>query len=203
GGHDTDQSPNTITVDIVGANQAPSGADTTKTILEDHTFTFATGDFGFSDADTPADHFKAVDITTLPGGGTLTDNNVAVTAGQFVSVADIVAGKLVFTPNANANGTPEASFTFQVQDDGGTRSGGHDTDASPNTFTFNVTAVNDAPSGADNTVTTNEDTPSLFAAPDFGFTDPTDSPANNFAAVEITSLPGAGSLTDNGVAVAA
>src|SRR5262249_869692 len=177
GGIDTDQSANTLTVDIVGANQAPSGTDNTKTILEDHTYTFAAVDFGFRDADPPADHFQAVEITTLPGGGTLTDNNIAVTAGQFVSVADITGGKLVFTPTANANGTPETSFTFQVQDDGGTANGGVDTDQSANTFTFNVTSVNDAPAGTDTTVTTNEDAAYTFAAADFGFTDPNDSPA--------------------------
>ena len=46
----------------------------------------------------------------------------------------------------NANGSrPTPSFTFQVQDNGGTANGGVDLDASPNTITFNVTAVNDAP----------------------------------------------------------
>ena len=47
-------------------------------------------------------------------------------------------------PDANENGSPYASFTFQVQDPGGTANGGVDLDQSPNTFTFNVTAVNDA-----------------------------------------------------------
>src|SRR5262249_12086678 len=46
---------------------------------------------------------------------------------------------------ANANGTGYASFTFQVQDNGGTANGGVDLDQSPNSFTFNVTAINDAP----------------------------------------------------------
>ena len=96
----------------------------------------------------------AVKITTLPGAGSLTDNGVAVTAGQFVTVADINAGKLVFTPAANANGAGYASFTFQVQDDGGTANGGVDLDQSANTITINVTSVNDAPAGTDKTVTT-------------------------------------------------
>ena len=98
-------------------------------------------------------------ITALPGAGTLTDNNVAVTAGQSVSVADINGGLLKFTPAANANGTGYASFTFQVQDNGGTANGGIDLDPTPNTITVNVTAVNDAPAGANKTVTTIEDTP--------------------------------------------
>ena len=67
-------------------------------------------------------------ITTLPGAGTLSDNGVAVTAGQFVTVADITGGKLTFTPAANAQAAAYASFTFQVQDDGGTANGGVDLD---------------------------------------------------------------------------
>src|SRR5205823_187374 len=120
----------------------------------------------------------------------------------------INAGLLVFTPAANANGSPEASFTFQVQDNGGTANSGHDLDPSANTMTINVTSVNDAPAGTDNTVATLEDTAYTFAAADFGFTDPTDAAsaagANALLAVKITTLPGAaGTLTDNGVAVSA
>src|SRR3712207_8290560 len=44
-------------------------------------------------------------------------NGVAVTAGQVVSVANINAGNLKFTPAANASGAAYASFTFQVQED--------------------------------------------------------------------------------------
>src|SRR2546423_10547151 len=70
-------------------------------------------------------------------------------------------------------------------------------------MTVNVTSVNDAPAGTNNTVTTNEDTQYTFAAADFGFTDPNDSPANALTAVKITTIPGAGSLTLSGVAVTA
>src|SRR6185436_6747445 len=90
-----------------------------------------------------------------------------------------------------------------VQDDGGTANGGVDLDASPNTMTVDVSSVNDAPAGANNTVTTNEDTQYTFAAADFGFTDPNDSPANALSAVKITTVPGAGSLKLSGVAVTA
>jgi hypothetical protein len=64
-------------------------------------------------------------------------------------------GKLTYTPAANANGT--ATVTVQLQDNGGTANGGVDTSA-PQTFTINITAVNQAPSftkGANQTV--NED----------------------------------------------
>src|SRR4051794_27521155 len=75
--------------------------------------------------------------------------------------------------------------------------------ASPNTMTVDVTSVNDAPAGTNNTVSTNEDTQYTFGAADFGFTDPNDSPANALTAVKVTTIPGAGSLTLSGVAVTA
>ncbi len=41
----------------------------------------------------------------------------------------------------NASGASYASFTFQVQDNGGVSNGGVDTDPTPNTITISVTAV--------------------------------------------------------------
>jgi hypothetical protein len=136
---------------VTAVNQAPQGTSNTVTTLENVAYVFQTADFGFSDPnDSPANNFLAVEITTLPGAGTLTDNGVAVTAGQFVSVTDINAGKLVFTPAAHTHGTGYASFTFQVEDDGGTANGGVNTDPTPKTMTVNVTAVNQAPQGTSN-----------------------------------------------------
>ena len=204
GGVDLDASANTLTVDVTSINDAPAGTDNTVTTLEDTQYTFAAVDFGFTDPnDSPADALAAVRITTVPGAGSLKLSGVAVTAGQSVSVANINAGNLKFAPVANANGAAYTSFTFQVQDDGGTAGGGVDLDASANTLSVDVTSVNDAPAGTDNTVTTGEDTQYTFAAADFGFTDPNDSPANALSAVTITTVPGAGSLTLSGVAVTA
>src|SRR5205814_1682829 len=148
---------------------------------------------GFSDAE--GNGLSAVRVTTLPGAGSLSLSGVAVTAGQSISAANIASGNLRFTPPADANGTGYASFTFQVQDDGGTANGGVDLDETPNTITVDVTAVNDAPSGSDQTVTTNEDTQYTFVVGNFGFSDATDSPADSLNAVTITTTPGAGSLT--------
>jgi Bacterial Ig-like domain len=131
---------------VLAVNNAPAGTDNTITTLEDTGHTFAASDFGFTDPnDSPANNLLAVEITTLPTAGTLKDNGVAVTAGQFVSVTDINAGDLVFTPAPNVNGNGYAHFTFQVEDDGGTANGGVNLDPTPNTITFNVTPVNDAP----------------------------------------------------------
>ena len=190
------------TLDITPVNDAPAGANHAVTTNEDAAYTFTAADFGFSDPnDTPTNSLSRVKITTLPGTGTLTDNGVAVATGQFINVADINSGLLKFTPAANANGAGYASFTFQVEDDGGTANGGVNLDQSANTMTIDVTAVNDAPAGANHTVTTNEDATYTFTAADFGFSDPNDTPANSLSRVKITTLPGAGTLTNNGVAV--
>jgi hypothetical protein len=131
-----------MTVNVTSVNDAPAGTSTTVTTLEDTDYTFAAADFGFTDPnDTPANALSAVKITTLPTAGGLQLSGVAVSAGQMVSVTDISAGNLKFSPLANANGAAYASFTFQVQDDGG----GTDLDAVARTMTIDVSPVNDAP----------------------------------------------------------
>src|SRR5262249_40187123 len=82
-------------------------------------------------------------------------------------VAEISAGLLNFTPAANAIGNGYASYTFEVEDDEGPANGGIDLDPTPNTITVNVTPVNDAPAGANKTVSTSEDTAYAFTAADF------------------------------------
>lgn len=321
----------TVTITVNAVNDAPAGTEGSATIAEDDTYTFAAADFGFTDpSDAPAHEFAGVVLTTLPTAGTLTLDGTAVSAGQFVSAADIGNGLLAFAPAPDANGPAYASFTFQVRDTGGTANGGQNTDPSANTFTFNVTAVNDAPVvtaptaastdedtglafssangnaitvsdadateltvaltatngtlalgsttnltvtgngtatvtlsgtasainaglsgltftptanfngpasvtvsatdsggtgtggalsdsktvtvtvnsvndaplGANFTVTTNEDVPYTFATSDFSFADPNDTPASAFAGVVIGALPAKGALTNNGTAVA-
>ena len=136
-----------IAVTVTNVNEAPDGADNTLTVLQDGTLTFATADFGFTDLnDTPANALLAVTITSLPDKGSMTLSGNAVSAGQSVSAADITSGLLQYDPVVNENGTDYSSFTFQVQDDGGTDNGGVDLDAIANTITIDVTSVNDAPS---------------------------------------------------------
>ncbi len=121
--------------------------DKTITMLEDIAYVFAVADFGFNDPlDEPQNEFLAVKITTLPSNGSLKLSGINVAAGQFIPVTSLMSGSLTFIPLINDNGTPYATFTFQVQDDGGTNNGGIDLDPTPNTITFNVTPVNDAPS---------------------------------------------------------
>ncbi|TAK87025.1 MAG: tandem-95 repeat protein, partial [Aquabacterium sp.] len=199
GGADMDAAARTMTIDVASVNDAPLGSDKTVTTLEDTPYVFSNSDFGFSDVDGNA--FFGVKITSVPAAGSLTLNGVAVSANDVILASDIAAGRLQLAPAADANGTGYSSFQFKVQDDGGTANGGLNLDTSARTMTLDVTPVNDAPAGADKTVTTNEDTSYVFSASDFGFTDPDDTPANTLQAVKLTTLPAAGTLTLNGSAV--
>ncbi|MDT4801590.1 repeat domain protein [compost metagenome] len=134
----------TLSVTVIDVNMAPAGADKSITLLEDGSRVLNTADFGFNDSD--GDSLVAVKLTTLPGAGSLVlAGSGPLLTGASVSATDIALGKLSFVPAANGNGNGYASFSFQVQDNGGTADGGVDLDQSPNTIGFNVTAVNDAP----------------------------------------------------------
>ena len=85
----------------------------------------------------------------------------------------------MFTPAANANGTGYASSPSRSRTTAAPPTAAWISIQSPNTMTINVTSVNDAPAGTDNTVThAGGHGVHVFAAADFGFTDPNDSPAN-------------------------
>ncbi|HEY0201609.1 MAG TPA: hypothetical protein VGC24_07945, partial [Burkholderiaceae bacterium] len=64
-------------------------------------------------------------------------------------------------------------------------------------------AGNQAPTGTPTTVSTSQNTSYTFQAADFGFSDPSDSPADAFSAAKITTLPAQGTLTLNGTPVVA
>jgi large repetitive protein len=123
----------TSVVSVLAVNTAPSftaGADVT--VLEDAAAYNAAWATNLDDGD---------------GGGqvltfVVTNNS---NPGLF-STAPAVSGStgnLSFALTPDANGS--ASITLQLQDNGGTGSGGSDTSA-PHVLTINVTAVNDAPS---------------------------------------------------------
>jgi hypothetical protein len=145
---------------VTGApvNDPPEGVDDSCTQFEDGDCQMVTDalDVGFADIqDAPAaDHILGIVIASLPDHGTLIHNGSPAEVGEFIPWDDVSGGGLYITPEANSVGSPYTSFTFQVQDDGGTDNGGVDLDPTPDTFTANLTPVNDAPTGTDNTVTT-------------------------------------------------
>jgi VCBS repeat-containing protein len=112
-----------------------------------------------------------------------------VSADDLISAADIAAGKLVFTPGADGNGSSYANFTFQVQDDGGTDNGGVDLDQTSNTITIDVNSVDDAATAKDDAFTTAENAvlaggSSVFADNGSGDDTDVDSP------LEVTAVNG-------------
>ena len=131
---DGDKGSGTLTLTTV--NHAPQGTDGAVSLAEDTSYHLQVSDFGFKDSDA-GDRLSVVRIDTLPTDGTLSLNGKAVVAGQVIAASDI--GSLVFKPDANENGSNYAKMTFSVAD----RAGSYDT--TPNTLTFNVTPVNDAP----------------------------------------------------------
>ena len=128
----------TVTRQAAVDNTAPTASDASVTTNEDTAHTFAEDEFNFADPDA-GDALASVKVVTLPMAGGLALDGTAVTLDQAVPAAKI--GDLVFTPEANANGTGYASFTFRVSD-------GTDLSASAYTMTVNVTAVNDPATGA-------------------------------------------------------
>lgn len=152
----------TFVLTVTAINDPPAGTDNTVNTSEDTPYTFTAADFGFTDPnDTPPNTLLAVKIITLPASGTLTNNNVPLNAGDFIPIANINGGLLKFTPVPDGNGSPYTSFTFQVQDNGGST----DLDPTPNTMSINVTGLNDGPvNSVPGPQFANQNTPLIFSS---------------------------------------
>lgn len=205
GGADTDPLTRTLTIDVRSVNDAPVDTDKTIATLEDTTYTFSPADFGYSDpSDSPPNPLLSVLIVAAPNSGTLKNHASTVWTGMSVPAADLMSGKLTFVPAANVNGQSAASFEFRVQDSGGTSLGGRDLDRIARTISFDITPLNDPPSGRDATLLVQENATYTFGISDFGFTDAADAPpASSTAphqpqAVIIETMPAAGTLRYQG-----
>ncbi|WP_338553544.1 Ig-like domain-containing protein [Paenibacillus sp. KS-LC4] len=118
----------TISVTIVNVNAAPTTSDDTATTDED---TSTTGQVTATDAD----------------GDTLT-YSVSQQGAHGTATVDSATGEWEYAPNADYNG--QDVFKIQISDgNGGTAT---------STITVTVTPVNDPPTAADDSVTTDEDT---------------------------------------------
>ncbi|MGE8444138.1 MAG: VCBS domain-containing protein, partial [Comamonas testosteroni] len=133
----TAQISSTLNINVLPVNDAPVSKDGFGHVTEGKDYVFGTKDFAFSDP-VEGHSMKSVIIDSLPTGGTLYINGQAVTQGQEISAADLVGGKLVYTPNAsNVGENAGASFQFHVKDTGGTANGGQDS-SNQQTFTLHV-----------------------------------------------------------------
>ena len=154
----------TITVDY---EYAPEAGDAQVSFHEAKdtpvtTYTFSSSDFDYSDAD--GDPFDSIKITSLPGIGTLNYDGSAVTVGQVISVADIDAGKLTFTP-ADKDDSGSDEYLGDTRPDGSTVADGDLGDQGEDYAVFNYEVSdganwsNDAQMAVD--VIAKADTPTL------------------------------------------
>jgi hypothetical protein len=187
----------TITLDATPVQDTPTTGPSAVAAVEDTTYVFSLSDFTFTDPDT-GDALQKVQITSVPAHGRLVLNtgggDVDVTSLQEISRADIAAGHLKFIPAADENGSGYASFGYKVSD-------GTAYSVLSATLTVNVTAVEDAPTAANASVTTSPNTDYAFTLADFHFSDVDTGDA--LQSVSFDQLPTAGTLLLNGVAVSA
>ena len=174
----------TVSITVSAVDDAPSASNFSKSTGEDTTLTFAATDFTAAFSDPDGHTLKSVTVVTLPTSthGTLQAGAplAAVSAGDSIAAAGL--GTITFEPAANWNGT--ASFTYKVTDSD------DDESAAAATVTITVSAVNDAPSAANFSKSTGEDTTLTFAATDFtgAFSDPD---GHTLKSVKVVTLPDA------------
>ncbi|SFC57778.1 type I secretion C-terminal target domain (VC_A0849 subclass) [Pseudomonas citronellolis] len=171
----------TVTLTVTPVNDAPVAANDSKTTGENSVLSDQVP--AASDIDSPVNP-NGYALVSGPGAGN----------GLLTFNAN---GSYVFNPGNDFDSlapgeSRQVSFTYTAKDSEGATS-------APATVTITVTGANDAPTGSDGTITLDEDSSRSFSAVDFGFNDVDHNDA--LSAVRIDSLPGAGSLTFDGVAV--
>ncbi len=159
----------------------PVGSNQTVNMLINESYNFETDDFYFQGMNGAT--FDGIQIVTVETNGDLEYNGADVTADT--DYADVT--NLIFTPQADETGSPYASFTFNVKDNNGLYS------EASYTFTINVTSLN--PTGSDASISLMMNESHVFESSNFQFTGQAGA---TFAAVKITTLSDAGSLTYDG-----
>ena len=139
-------------------------------------------------------------ITTLPAAGTLTLDGNAVTAGEFVQRGRHRRRQAELHPGGQRQRRPLRQLHLPGAGRRRHRQWRLDLDQSANTITVNVTSVNDAPAGTDKTVTDQRGHRLHVHRGRLRLQRRQRRPANALAAVKITTLPTAGTLTLDGVA---
>jgi DNA/RNA endonuclease G (NUC1) len=142
----------TVTITVLEVNDPPVATADSKSTDEDTAVMFAASDLTANDSPGPANE----------SGQTLTVTSASSTADTHGSVV-LANGQVTYTPDGNFNGA--ASFTYQVCDNGVTVGMLHALCAE-GIVNVMVRAVNDPPTAAADSKSTNEDTVLIFAASD-------------------------------------
>ncbi len=170
----------------------------TPTTVDTSTISIADVDAGSGDLtltiSTSAGTLQALSTAGLTISGSLTGN--LILTGTVTSINDWLntTAALTYTGSANTHGNAVDDINFSLVDNGNTGIGGGTT-ISLGSINVDITGVNDAPIGTDNTVTTAEDSAFTFAPADFGFSDVLD--GNVLQSVIISTLPSNGQLLLN------
>ncbi|UCL88439.1 retention module-containing protein [Pseudomonas sp. HS-18] len=172
-----------VSVNVTPVNDAPEAKNDTKSTGENTTLS--------SQVPVATD----IDSSVNPNGYALVQG-VGSGNGSLTFNAN---GSYVFNPGTDFDSlapgeSRQVTFTYTAKDAEGAVS-------APATVTITVNGANDAPNGADKTITLDEDSSRSFSATDFGFSDVDHNDA--LSAVRIDSLPANGSLKLNGTAVTA
>lgn len=140
-------SEGTVTVNVAAVNDAPVIADDTASTSEDTAVTISATTLLGNDS---------------PGAGEDAQQTLSITGVQAVTAGagsvTLAGGNVVYTPAANFNGS--FVFTYTATDNGTPALSG------TATVTVTVSAVNDAPVAANDTVSAVEDTAKTIAAAD-------------------------------------
>ncbi len=176
--------PVLYTMDLLAVNDLPVPSGKTVSTQEDTVLVLGTGDFLFSDIEgnaatkfriqIPSNGILWVDLNL---NGILDNGESALTNGLEVP-ANSIPG-LRYLPNFNGNGTDYDSFQFDVHD-------GTNYSTSPATITIDVSPVQDPPTSANQTVSTQEDNALVFVLGDFLFFDNESDP---FSQLKIINTP--------------
>jgi hypothetical protein len=137
------ESPATLSLDIVGLNDAPWSADKTITILEDQKIRLRAEDFPFFDID--GDTIWGVNVTPQENRGEFFVSYRGIHHKTFAYLTGNDPDRIFYTPAKNEYGGDYEHFTIKVLDDGERNIGDHNTEVGNHTLTFNVLPVNDAP----------------------------------------------------------
>jgi len=146
-----DSNVSTVSITVTEINNDPTAVNDSKQTAEDSSLNFASSDLTSNDSAGPGE-----------GSQTLTVDSVISTPNTHGSI-NLSAGQITYTPSANYNGP--ASFDYHMCDDG-TTNGVADPKCAIGSVNVSVTEVNDAPSAAGDSKTTDEDTQLSFAASD-------------------------------------
>ncbi|MEP0940017.1 MAG: gliding motility-associated C-terminal domain-containing protein [Cyclobacteriaceae bacterium] len=121
----------------VGTPSLPTASNINRVINEDVKYTFTTSEF--EGVYTHPDNIPlgSIKVTSLETVGDLTLGGIPVTVNQTISMSQV--DQLTFSPGFNENGNAYDSFDFTVLDAADNES------ASAYSYSFDVTALNDAP----------------------------------------------------------